>query len=462
MIKNRNGNVLPILLIIMTILGILGIAITNVSYSANREAIFSEDRVQAYFIAKSGADIVIKNINSIIQSFSDNTKKTFSIDFSEGIATIEIDIAKEDNNIKYIDVLSKGEINGSKSAIKARLLAGNNQDCEQIILGIGKDGKIYEFDKNFSSFIEKNNGINKPGLSSFAWDGKNTIVLVGDTKHKKDNSIISRDLGNSWEENPEKNGNGLDSIIWSEERGTFYATQLKDDHGSNTGHIFYLIDGIWEKMSDKPKQGFKIEKIAQGNNFLVGISKYENGKVVYKEGDNEWQNTFTKDEKYNIYGTFYSIAYGNGTFVIVGSDDGHSLIIYSKDLATWHKGKYNVPGSAFPLYDVTWTGDKFVAVGGADTIFTSKDGVNWDRFMREDIVHEKGAPYYYDLKNISSSGNYIAAYSDEGNSVLFSKDGGKSWVQKIDEKYPKLEDIIVINNDYGSSDFHTFNIQWYK
>ena len=144
-----------------------------------------------------------------------------------------------------------------------------------------------------------------------------------------------------------------------------------------------------------------------------------------------------------INGTYNGITYGNGKFVIVGSDsadniNGHPIIIYSDDGTRWQRGNVKSMGTGYPLYEITWTGEKFIAVGGANTIYSSQDGVNWYRFLRENIIPVKGSKYYYDYKYISSSGNYIIAYSENGNGFLLSKDGGNSWEQRIDSNYPKL------------------------
>ncbi len=46
----------------VTILSILSITVYRISYSANRQAQFTRDNSQAYYLAKAGADLAITNI----------------------------------------------------------------------------------------------------------------------------------------------------------------------------------------------------------------------------------------------------------------------------------------------------------------------------------------------------------------------------------------------------------------
>ena len=45
-------------------------------------------------------------------------------------------------------------------------------------------------------------------------------------------------------------------------------------------------------------------------------------------------------------------------------------------------------GSAQNLNDVTWAGDRFVAVGNAQTILQSRDGVTWSRVTPPNGIYD--------------------------------------------------------------------------
>ena len=76
-------------------------------------------------------------------------------------------------------------------------------------------------------------------------------------------------------------------------------------------------------------------------------------------------------------------------------------------------------GLPFALYDVIWTGNVFVAVGGGGTVVTSVDGIDW-------IPRDAGTDM--DLFDVASFGNEIFVAGD--GLLLLSTDGGESWVTK--------------------------------
>lgn len=454
---NNKGNILIYVLMILMVLSILSIGVYGISQSYNREAQFTLDNSQAYYISKIGVELVISDIENILKEMGNELVTTFNMNLYEGITNISIRLEKDKNILKNIYIESVGEVNGSKNKLQAKLTKNNDINNSITILGVDKEGIIYEFDEDFETVKIKNQTKIK-GYNSFAWDGKDSLFLVGDTKRKEDNCIVSDDLGETWIKNAQHQGNGLDFIVWSEEKQTFYATQSKDGGGSNSGHVFLFENGKWEKF--KPSNnGFKIQRLIQGKKTLVGISKNQQGRVTYyREEDKKWI-----DKDINSYYDFNSITYGNGVFVIVGNDDSHQVIMYSHDGNNWSKGRISPTGTRYKLNDVTWNGKEFIAIGDANTIHRSIDGINWSLFSRDRIKHvNKDRKYYYDFKMISSNGNYIISYSENGNAVLISKDGGESWEQRIDKNYPKLKDILVINKGNGNSGSNSFDIKWSK
>ena len=467
---NQKGMILISLLTVIIVLSILSIGVYSISYSASRQAQFTRDNAQAYYIAKAGADLVIDNIEKIKGEMkkSNQADTTFNIEFSnEGKAIVDVELVSENNILKEIYIKSTGLVKEgkpfeSKNKIQAKLMNKGNLNGARIILGVDKDGNIHEFDDNFQLINPEMNSIKKPDNNieepkAFAWDGSDTLILVGLSKGNNPSTLIYDFNERNWREIKHK-GNDYGFVTWSEEN-KFYATQ------PNSGHIYYLDNEEWIRI-DKPTSGFtgnfNIEKLAQGKNILIGISTMAHDYVAYKQNNKNWLKKET-----DINGTYNAIAYGNGMFVIVGSDTndnekGHPLIIYSKDGANWNIGDIITDGTGYPLYDIVWTGEKFMAIGGANTIYSSTDGKSWSRFPRQDISHIKGPKHYYDFKNISSNGDYIIAYSQNGNAVLISDDVGKTWYQKIDNNYPELIDIIVINKGDGIFDPKNYNIQWFR
>lgn len=460
--KNDKGSILISLLMIIIVLSTLSIAVYSISYSANKQAIITRDKSQAYYVAKSGADLVIAHIEKIIEDVNDDSEKTFKISFSdEGTANVLIELVKKNNVLEDIYIHSVGEVNGSKSVLNVKLTGKKTLAGSVIILGVDKDGNLHEFDKDFNEVSSDETIIKKPKKNidepkSFAWNNSDTLVLVGISKGNNSSTLIYDFSKEDWIELKHK-GNDYNFVIWSQEN-RFYSTQPKD------GHIYYLDNNMWEKM-DKPTSGFqggfKIEKLAQGiiegKNILIGMAQSGHNYIALKENKEDWLKIETK-----LYGTYNDITYGNGKFIIVGSEGGYPLIIYSEDGVTWEKGEIATLDIGYQLNAITWTGEKFVAVGDENTIYSSIDGKKWYKFPREDITYVAESRYYYDLNHISSIGNYLITYSEDGNSVLISDDGGISWKQKKDNTYPKLRDIIVINKGNGAMNFTNSDILWAK
>lgn len=285
MIKNRNGNILPILLIIMTVLGILGIAITNVSYSANREAIFSEDRAQAYYIAKSGADIVIKNIEEIKKEVEEEKNKTkeYTIVFDEGDTIINI--FKEDDKIK---IVSKATVKKSTQTIKAELSFKNN-GSGKTILAVGDSG-IYA-SSDGSNWIQKSD---VGYMNSVAWDGNN-IVVVGNNGTILNLTLDGGNLNSV--RKPISDMSHINDIIWDGSR--FYVI-------NHNGRVYQSVGGL-EWKEKKKNNGFQAGSLAYGNGILVMASNNK-GNISYSSnyGDSWDLKSIASNQT-----EFYNITYGN-------------------------------------------------------------------------------------------------------------------------------------------------------
>lgn len=91
-----------------------------------------------------------------------------------------------------------------------------------------------------------------------------------------------------------------------------------------------------------------------------GIINWNNEFIIV--GDNNMANIGS--------GTWYSVCYGNGKYVAVGSN---SSAAYSTDGISWNK---TTAGSGL-LYSVCYGNEKYVAVGNGNSVAYSSDGVNW-------------------------------------------------------------------------------------
>ena len=360
LMNNQKGMILISLLIMIIVLSILSIGVYSISYSVSRQTQFIRDNAQAYYIAKAGADLVISDIEKIKEKMEKNNQvdTTFNIEFSnEGKATVDVKMVNEDDAIKEIHIKSiglvkEGKLFESKNKIQARLINNGNLNGIRIVLGVGSDGNIYEFDDCFELISPDKASIKKPDNikdpRSFAWNGSDKLVLIGGESGKNDTAIYDLNT-NEWIYY-RSGGNGLRYIVCSDDKNSFYVIHTNNDK------VLHLVDNEWKDLH-KLKGNFNIEKLAKGKNILIGISTMTHDYVAYKQTNEDWLKKNT-----NIYGIYNSITYGNGMFVIVGSDtndneNGHPLIIYSEDGVNWNTGDIITDGTGYPLYDIIWTGE---------------------------------------------------------------------------------------------------------
>lgn len=353
--NNQKGNILISLLLIIIVLSILSIGVYKLSYSAGRQAQFSRDNSQAYYLAKAGAELMIENIEGIIEKMEGSNEKDFEIEFpNEGKAVITLD-CEYDN--RKITINSTGVVNGSKgfesrNSIQAKLRFDSIYG-EVSIFGVDVSGVIYMFNENFENPKKidiKDSGGNEIRISdprSFAWDRDDTLVLVGGESGKgnnKDETLIYK-LSNNEGISIKTGGNGFRYLTYSEDNNKFYAISTNNDK------INYLDDYIKWKDIHKPTVGFKIEKLAQGNNAIVGISKGKDSEITYLIDDNgKWRNKIING--FEMEGVYSGITYGKkedenrGRFIIVGNEkhNTYPIFIFSENGYDWQKGiqKYDV------------------------------------------------------------------------------------------------------------------------
>lgn len=424
--KNQKGNILISLLVVIIILSILSITIYTISYSASRQAQFTRDNSQAYYLAKAGADLAIVNLEEIKNRVGDNGEEKFEIEFfNEGKAIITI-ILRDDNNeinINSVGIVNEKNYNESKSSIQAKLRSKSNSG-DVAIFGVNNDGTIYEFDEEFDNpkrieiTDKEGTEIKIKDPRSFAWDGNNKLILVGGESGNKVDTLIYDLSKEIWEKPKEKStGNGFRYVVYSEEKDIFYAINTNNDK------INYLDEnGIWQDIH-KPTKNFEIDKLAQGNGNIVGISKNKNNEITYlREENNEWKNKIIDID--DIKEIYCGITFGNrkewdkGRFVIVGYEEpkGYPIFIYSEDGINWYKGKQinTMAGINYELNDVTWTGEKFVAVGNSGTIYTSYNGEDWYVYERNKIIKdtESSRNYWLNYSIVSGNGDYIIGSSN--------------------------------------------------
>lgn len=467
--KNSKGNISIFLLFILIIVSILSIGAYQFVYSAAKNAHFNEDSTQSYYIAKAAADIVIENIDKVNKNLSVNGLKQYNMSFSDG--TAEVTVKKKSSN--QLELHSIGNVNESERTVKAIITFNSSESLEVFAVSENKKyAKVYrlqEADDGTFEAIEVSDIPEMKYPKAFTWNNGDTLILVGGGNGKKELKTLVYDIINEqWKGTADSGGNYGNALVYAtygEDTGEFYGIEGNNNgNGNGNGKIlkFDSENYKWELYWNNTKN-FKGEKLAWGNNTIVLINDGYEGVLYYvNKDDNKSGKIYING--YGMECTYESVIFNNGKFVVVGyENDDWPVIIYSYDGVKWNgwtliqDETYEIN---YELNDVTWTGNKFVAVGGADTIVQSDDGENWAFFPRKNINKHEDLIGYGNYISVSGYNNYIISVNDNSNRVLYSKDGGETWIEtKLYGVEGQLIDVIIIRGD-GSDATKDFSIKW--
>jgi hypothetical protein len=205
-------------------------------------------------------------------------------------------------------------------------------------------------------------------ISAIAY-GNNKFVAVGD-----DGKMAYSPDGIKWT----ATSNGLSTSSYS---AIAYGKD-KFVIGGLHGGMLYSSDGVtWTDVEDNPfyKQRITVKKIVYGKDKFVAVgggamnkNRYV-GKIAYSSDGVNWtdvDSSFDTTADGVIYGTNYTIAYGNGKFIAGGREE----MLYSSDGVTWKV----LEKSPIRIGGVSYANNKFVAWVSLGTgIAYSSDGVTW-------------------------------------------------------------------------------------
>lgn len=155
----------------------------------------------------------------------------------------------------------------------------------------------------------------------------------------------------------------------------------------------------------------QLNDITYAEGLFVAVG--DKGVILTSEDGKTWtQRTSNAVLNENIN----SVTYGNGKFVACTSGNGQS-VIWSADGITWTRKDGNI--SSYPLWDIAYGNETFVMVGSYYRIYTSTDGLTWTRRTKEDIVGRN-------IKSIAyGDGKFVAPF--QANIIFVSKDNGVTW-----------------------------------
>jgi len=137
--------------------------------------------------------------------------------------------------------------------------------------------------------------------------------------------------------------------------------------------------------------------------------------TILKHPLSAWQTVDRRRFAYSDYRYigFNDVAYGNGYFVAVGSND---KIAYSSDGETWNVVRV---GTEYDINAVACGNGLFAAVGDYGIIMYSRDGETWDTIVPRESNDR--SVYWYQIKSITYGGSYFIALGE--NLIAFFEDG---------------------------------------
>ncbi|MCW2457601.1 UNVERIFIED_ORG: hypothetical protein M2414_005374 [Rahnella aquatilis] len=205
------------------------------------------------------------------------------------------------------------------------------------------------------------------------------------------------------------------------------------------------------------------------NGDFLAIDTFSRKALFTSSDGRNWVNLFTSQNN----GNPYNIAYGNGTYVIVGSN---GMIFTATDFDSWENRSLNTSDT---FYDITFGNDKFVAVGSNGVMVTSTNGINWDKTSHSvseiySILYDHGTFVAVDISGVIltstdavqwktikteikdietmayGNGIYVAA-GPEKNTILISANL-KSWTVVYSDQSSgldgKIYSVIFGNNTF--------------
>lgn len=122
LIKNESGSALAMTLIVMLVLSILGTVMLNMSLAENKFANHNEDKIQAYYIARSGAQSIAEYM---VQDNNDDATDIVGYSSSSnnqiGGGEFTIDVQEDPTDSDIVNIVSTGIYNGTTQTVKINL-----------------------------------------------------------------------------------------------------------------------------------------------------------------------------------------------------------------------------------------------------------------------------------------------------------------------------------------------------
>jgi hypothetical protein len=364
----------------------------NFPFSTNiRYMLYLPGEPDYFNIVKGNSTFIVKNINSTIElsriapnmALSPYTYKIFP-NTVDNCYLMEIHVGINSNKIG--DIISfEGNFVGSI------LHPENLENLRERIINIKKE--TFTINNYFSAFTASND------IAS----GNNVMVGVGTSN----NIYYSTDFGNTWTIKTTTAfstfTNSIEKVLYT--TNFFIAVELN----------YYCIstDGKnWSTANTLTSNDFR--GVGYGNDYYFLLC--DDGAIYRSSNASTWLLVHTSNDNYV---TMRDIIYGKDVFVCCGSNvtssDRTSIIFTSLTGTTWAN---RAVGSSAVLYSITYGNGYFITVGSTGSIFLSSTGSTWTLIISGTTN---------DLMDIIYVDDYKTYYVVGKSNTLLSSTSGSTW-----------------------------------
>lgn len=193
--------------------------------------------------------------------------------------------------------------------------------------------------------------------------------------------------------------------------------------------VFMAVFGIcqaqetWVDRTASAGLGGILSGVAYGDGSYVAVGTNGAAATIFRSSDGiSWEIPAGAPE---AGARFNGLAYASSRFVAVGTTTAAALIASSQDSVNWTLHEPSVPGIGGELMDVAFGNDTWVAVGttggGLAAVATSTDGVNWQ--ARSTVAGISGV-----LESVIYAGSQFVAVGWNGAFItVATSPDGQNW-----------------------------------
>lgn len=273
----------------------------------------------------------------------------------------------------------------------------------------------------------------RPIVKSVVWSGSrfvavgpSHVILYSNDGDRWTPASESIAVWAPWEAGNTPGGYGFTDVTWG---GSRFVAVNGDSRRGRT--ILYSSDGDhWEKASRSvanPHNPFAasidshtLSGVASNGSLFVAVGIH--GTILYSSDAHNWTEA---SDDFPLFAFFGDVTWGGDRFVAVGSNNltfGAPPIAYSHDGKRWTEARYSRVSSRYDdvsLNAVTWSGDLFIAVGGrsitdasgaragSGVILYSRDGNCWSEASVGNDTGLNGVTW--------GNGRFVAVGGDHGS-----------------------------------------------